>query len=499
MRGHALIAVLLVAAASVRIVVNCMPLSQTVDEPIHFGAGMEWLWAGSYDWDASHPPLARITPAILASLAGARYAPDTNSIDASMKIWGSGAHYDRMLATARAGILPMFWLACAVLFLWARRIAGGAAGVAAVAVFTTIPPVLAHAGLITTDMAATAFTAAGACVAPLWAERPTRARTALFGATLGLCALAKFSVPVFLTVIWLLWLLWKRPSLAAIRARIIPAVAALAIGCVVLWAGYRFSLDGFLPAPRFWTGLGMLLKHNQDGHASYILGHRHQLGVWYFFPVTLLVKTPLALLALLALAVWKRPRGIAAPVLYCAAIMLIAMSSHINIGVRHVLPIYVGLSLIAGVLAAQLWKTRARYVVAALFAWQAISGVIAQPDLISYTNEITRGRPEEWVAESDLDWGQDMHRVAAFLNAHGAREVSFRPYCVDYVKGGHPMPRLTPSDWYHSEPGWNVVSLSGLKVFDHPGWIKFPPQYRIGRTHWAWYFPPGAPVHLAVP
>jgi len=262
----------------------------------------------------------------------------------------------------------------------------------------------------------------------------------------------------------------------------------------VLWAGYRFSLDAFVPAPRFWTGLGMLLKHNSDGHASYILGQRHQLGVWYFFPVTLLVKSPLALLVLLSIAAWNRPRGLTAPVLYAAAILIIAMSSHINIGVRHVLPIYIGLSLIAGVLAAQLWNTRARLVIAALFAWQVVSGLIAQPDLISYTNEITRGRPEEWVAESDLDWGQDMHRVAAFLNAKGAREVSFTPYSVDYAKGGHPMPKITFSDWYHPAPGWNVVSLSGLKVFNHPGWIKFPPQYRIGRTHWAWYFPPDTPA-----
>jgi hypothetical protein len=58
------------------------------------------------------------------------------------------------------------------------------------------------------------------------------------------------------------------------------------------------------------------------------------------------------------------------------------------------------------------------------------------------------------------------------------------------------MPPCSPSDWFHPAPGWNVVSLSGLKVFNHPGWIKGPPEYRIGRTHWAWYFPPDAPSKL---
>jgi len=399
-------------------------------------------------------------------------------------------------------MLPQFWLACAMVFVWTRRIAGGPAAVAAILVFTTIPPVLAHAGLITTDMAATAFTAAGALVSILWAERPTRARTLLFGTVLGLGVLGKFSVPVFLPAIWLFWLLWRRAALTEFRSRILPALAALAIGCLVIWAGYRFALDGLLPAPKFWEGLRSLLKHNTDGHASYIIGQRHQLGVWYYFPITMLVKTPLALLLLLAIAAWRRPRSaagaewsrrLAAPVLYSAAILAVAMSSHINIGVRHVLPMFVGLSILTGVLVAELWKTRARVLVVALLAWQIVSGVLAAPDLISYTNEITRGRPEEWVAESDLDWGQDMHRVGDFLKRHGAQEVSFTPYNIYYLNSGHSFPKCTFSDWYHPATGWNVVSLSGLKVLNHPGWVKGPPQYRIGRTHWAWYFPPGQP------
>jgi Dolichyl-phosphate-mannose-protein mannosyltransferase len=496
-----LLACLLVLIASARIVTNDWPLSHTIDEPIHFGVGMEWLWSGTYHWDTSHPPLARITPAILASLAGARLAPAEGAVPESMLIWGRGDHYDRMLAISRAGILPLFWLGCAVVFLWARRIAGGAAAVVAVLIFSTLPPVLAHAGLITTDMAATAFTAACALMSLVWAERPSRGRTVLFGVVLGLGVLGKFSVPVFLPAIWALWLLWRRPALSEIRRRAVPALAALAIGCVVIWAGYRFSMNGLIPAPAFWQGLHEQFLHNKNGHNSYIIGQRHQLGVWYFFPITLLVKTPLGLLLLVALAVWKRPRSavgvgvsqrVAAPVLYAIAILIVAMSSNINLGVRHVMPLYEGIAVFAGILTVEIWKTRARLIPAALIAWQIVSGVLAQPDLISYTNEITRNRPEEWVAESDLDWGQDMNRVADFLNRHGASEVSFTPYSYHYVDGGHPFPKWTPSDWYHPAVGWNVVSLSGLKVYDHPGWIKGPPQYRIGRTHWAWYFPPGS-------
>jgi hypothetical protein len=194
---------------------------------------------------------------------------------------------------------------------------------------------------------------------------------------------------------------------------------------------------------------------------------------------------------------------IAAPLAYCAVILAIAMSSRINLGVRHVLPIYVGLAVIAGAAtAAQLRQPpgivagkRAVAIAAVLFGlfgWQVVSGALAHPDYLSYTNEITRGHPEAFVAESDLDWGQDMHRVGDFLMKAGATEVAFTPYNVTYIEAGHAFPKVTYTDWFHASPGWNVVSLSGWKVYNHPGWIRQrQPEFRIGRTHWAWYFPAG--------
>ena len=412
-----------------------------------------------------------------------------------------------MLALARLGILPLFLLACTVVFLWGNHTGGPLAGLIATFLFTTIPPVLAHAGLVTTDMAATAFTGAGAYTALLWAERPDRLRTVLLGLAVGFGMIAKYSLLVFLPAIWVAMYLCHWPGVRATlrhaKERWPSALVAGVIACFVIWAGFRFAFGPLdfahlsLPAPRFFDGLNMIREHNENGHASYILGSQHHFGVWYFFPVTLGVKTPLALLLLLAwsfVIAWRKRLKIAAPVGYCAVILAIAMSSRINLGVRHVLPIYVGVAVIAGTAAAATgrWTALRTSLLLALFGWQAVSGALAHPDYLSYTNEITRGHPENFVAESDLDWGQDMHRVADFLHRMGATEVSFTPYNVSYLEGGHPFPKVTYSDWFHPAPGWNIVSLSGLKVFNHPGWIgNRPPQYRIGRTHWAWYFPPG--------
>ena len=494
-RGPAIVSVILVLIASARIVSTYSALSHTMDEPEHLGAGMQWLTGRGYTWDTSHPPLARGLAALSVYLDGARYLPADGSHLEGLQLLGRDAHYDRTLALARLGVLPLFWIASLAVFLWARSLAGPVAGAIAVFLFTTIPPVLAHAGLVTTDMAATAFAAATFYASLWWAPQPSRARTLVFGATLGLAAVAKFSLLAYLPAAWVLLLLYRRPSLAAIRARIPALALAAAVGCVVIWAAYRFSF-ATVPAPELFAGLRGLYRHNAAGHNSYVLGARHQAGVWYFFPVVLAVKTPLAIFILLALAARKR-FSIAAPVAFAAGILLVAMAGRINIGVRHVLPMYTALSVICAAAAADMLVNGPRLRRAgALFvlASQALSSAVHHPDYLAYTNELAYSHPENFVAESDLDWGQDMKLVAQFLAEHGAARVHFTPYCISYLEAGDAFPAITPTDWYHPLPGWNIVSLSGLKVFDHPGWAnRIPPQFRIGRTHWAYYFPkPGA-------
>src|ERR1039457_575218 len=203
LRRCALGSAILVLIAALRIVSTYTVLSHTIDEPIHLGAGMEWLDHGTITGDASHPPLARALSAIGPYLAGERWSPAGDSFLDGMAILGRDAHYDRILALARLGILPLFLLACAMVFLWGNRTGGPLAGLMATFLFTTIPPVLAHAGQVTTDMAATAFTAAGAYAGLVWAERPDRRRTWALGLVVGLGLLAKYSLVVFLPAVWM--------------------------------------------------------------------------------------------------------------------------------------------------------------------------------------------------------------------------------------------------------------------------------------------------------
>src|SRR5271165_4451529 len=157
-----LVALFLLAAIGVaRIVSTYHVFSQTTDEPAHVATGMEWLEHGTYTFEPLHPPLARVAVAIGPYLSGLR-------LDGRQNLWIEGnelllanGRYLHNLSLARLGVIPFFLLATCLAWYWARARYGDRPALVAMFLFTTSPVVLAHSGLATTDMAATAtFTAA---------------------------------------------------------------------------------------------------------------------------------------------------------------------------------------------------------------------------------------------------------------------------------------------------------------------------------------------------
>ena len=149
-----------------------------------------------------------------------------------------------------------------------------------------------------------------------------------------------------------------------VKERIPSAGIALVIAAVVIWAGYLFSfgkLPGMsfpVPAPEFFDGIRVVLRHNQGGIPAFLLGQHNRSGWWYYFPVVLAVKTPIAFLLLAifgaVLCVRRKQTVWALPVAFSLGILLPAMAGNINIGLRHILPIYAGLSIAAAVAVVQL-------------------------------------------------------------------------------------------------------------------------------------------------
>src|SRR5260370_13096109 len=149
------LALCLIAIATVRIVGTYSVFSNTSDEPTTLGCGLQYLGKHIYQYEPQHPPLARVASAVMPYLAGARPLGMADMGDDGRTVIFNSGNPSRMLFLMRLGILPFFILAAMAVYAWARRHFGKAAGAIATGLFTMLPPVLAHGGLVFNDTAPT--------------------------------------------------------------------------------------------------------------------------------------------------------------------------------------------------------------------------------------------------------------------------------------------------------------------------------------------------------
>jgi Dolichyl-phosphate-mannose-protein mannosyltransferase len=526
-RHSVLFVIALLVLGTVRIVSTYSVFSYTYDEPAHLACGMEWLDKGAYTWEAQHPPLARIAAALGPYLIGARSQNTPRAGAGSMIYEGLGilfksGRYDEVMGLARLGILPFYWVGCLAVYFWARRYASRATAVIALFLFSFLPPILAHGGLATTDMACTAFLALAFFAAVVWMEEPSTRSGAFFGLAAGLAVVSKFSVLPYFAAASAFALLWcwlaERPKLNfAGEARRLPSLAVAAVvGFFIIWGAYRFSFgtvyfaDIRLPAPELFAGIRDVLRHNAKGHPGYLLGQRSNNGFWYFYLVDLAVKTPIALLIafFVGAATWKNAailrRGYL-PLAFSAGILSVAMFSHINIGIRHVMPIYAGVCITAAAGLTYAMESSAAirwagWAALALAVWYGVSSLASHPDYLPYFNQLAGSHPENIVVDSDLDWGQDMKRLAAKLREVGARQVYFASADLGSLEKGFGFPPIIDRfDSMNPSPGWNAVSLTVLKEHRlgledrYPNLQPWPDRVEggelVGKSTRLYYFP----------
>jgi hypothetical protein len=238
---------------------------------------------------------------------------------------------------------------------------------------------------------------------------------------------------------------------------------------------------------------------------SYFGGELSERGWWFYFPATLALKVPAATLALAAVGLVALRRGPrlagggsgpgadragprASPWRWAVvlvaglplALLGVAATSSLDIGLRQVLPVYPFLLVLAGGgVAACLRLRRPLGTALALtaIAWTAISSVRAAPDYIAYFNE-PAGGPEQglrWLADSNLDWGQALRRLPAWLERRGIQEVNLcyfgtadpEAYAIRHV----PLPGCTTYGRPVSPPrlpGYVAISATHLAGVHHP-------------------------------
>ncbi len=266
---------------------------------------------------------------------------------------------------------------------------------------------------------------------------------------------------------------------------------------VTVWLVYGCPADPLQPFHQLWAGVKEAAQHNARGHDSFFCGQVSNKGHWLFFPVVLLVKTPLPFLVLTAFGtvfVLRRARQewrYLIPLASAMAILTVAMISRLHLGVRYVLPLYPLLAMTAGTGAASLFAKRsikAWGLLTLLIFGQLGASVANFPDYLAYFNVLAGTEPERLLVDSDLDWGQDVNRVAAELRARGLGRV-FAALHGSADLSRHGFPAHGDLDWYQPATGWIVISLTQWAFGTNPApydgyaWLKaFDPVATIGKT-----------------
>src|SRR5260370_40363930 len=105
---------------------------------------------------------------------------------------------------------------------------------------------------------------------------------------------------------------------------------------------------------------------------------------------------------------WKN-RGrlsYALPVAFAVGILLPAMSGDVNIGVRHVLRVYLAFSIVGALGLVEMLRrsSSAKWIGAAagvLVVWLAATGALHHPDYIPYFNELVPFPQDRMLCDSD--------------------------------------------------------------------------------------------------
>ena len=417
----------------------------------------------------------------------------------------------------RAGSM-LFAVALAVIvWRWAGQLLGPVGALAALWLAVFDPTVLAHGKQVTSDVAVTAFMVAAVYGYWRYGQGGRRWTLVAVGAATAGAILSKFTGLLLVPVLGLLatldlaraWRSGTRPTRRSV-GRVIGTVVAMALFVVFLInaaylfhgsfrpaSDYRWRSQAFqqratsavpIPLPRvFVQGLdySSFLQENPErarGY-NYVLGRLSLEGVWYAFPLMVLLKTPLAVFVLAALGLRARvPSGAGAgpgmaallAIPFAAVMLFFSLAVDAQLGIRYVLPALPFLTLAAARGAADLGGHR-RWLVPLLLVWHAGSTLSYHPHFIPYFNELIGRRVNayRYLADSNLDWEDHAWWIAAFRRAHP--DVALHP----------PTPR----------PGWILVGANDLVGILDPEryrWLRegFTPLGHVAYAHLLFYVPP---------
>ena len=454
----------------------------TGDEGAHVAAGLVKLRHG---WLSFYPGQGPLMNVVTALPLGDVVLPESWRTDRTSAahwrvghelLYRSGNDARRVLFLARLPTIALLVVLCFAVYAFVVTQGGGRWwGVVAFALTGFCPALLAHGRLATVDLGVTTFV----FLATLFFLRALQTRRIAFaigaGAFTACALLTKTSALIlgpFLLVV--LFLHWRRERSIPWSALAVSAAAALVIfeGVYLALASREWVAVRHPSTPLLLVPFAEYLLQIQEigrwysaghDHPQFLLGEFSRTGWRHYFLIAFLLKTPIAAQLLFAGAIVAVRRGslaLRSCVLFVALFLAVSAGSHVNLGVRYILPVYPFVYAAVALMLSQVVINRRRQIVAAvLVAWHVVSSLVAWPGYLSYFNELigSRRNADRFLIDSNLDWGQDLHRLKLWADANGVELLR-----IDYFGGGDlayefgskaqrwsaPRPQLLPQGWF---------------------------------------------------
>ena len=442
--------------------------SITSDESTHLIRLLNY-WRTGDDlamWELGAPrfPHALYARASAAALRPGMMPPsnDPDGLASIARLVYSGSH--RVLFPARLVAIGWGIVLLGSVYWATARVRGPIVGLVAALIVSLVPEVVAHASIAGSDMPFTAAAFVSLALLALYAERPSPWRLAAAAMAIGTAWAMRHSALMLLLLTGMIdfAVRWRRQS--PVRASAVPEMLLRTAGVsafvgltafLVLWAGDGFGVVTVstlseraitLNIPRSigpvdlsnlaipTSALSVLkqVRHQSQGHEAYFLGRIGSAGWPAYFPVAFLLKTPVALIGLMVLAIARvRPRGRWEWILVTTAALLWIMlvRNRVNIGVRYALLTYpLAAPFVARMFDPRMLRDRVWTPVAvALAVWFAWTSWSCLDRPLSYFNEVGGGPSKGWLylADSNIDWGQDLDRLIETAERLGIREVTY--------------------------------------------------------------------------
>jgi 4-amino-4-deoxy-L-arabinose transferase-like glycosyltransferase len=484
-----------------------------IDDSIHIPAGYSYLLTHDYRLNQEHPPFIKLLSAVGLWRLQPRFPFDSSGWEQAATPGDpkdgmerieeaffdvNAPQFERISFWGRMPVIVLPMILGVVVWWFGRQLFGPIAGLVAAILSMTEPNILGNSIVVQNDIAAALALLLFVVALRKYLANNGPVIALALGAALGFALIAKYSLVVLLPLSFLLIVVNGAVRVIRRHSSLISSVTFSSLvfftSYLILLAAYSFHADRidedesfaiggwfylsghlaelshrfllWLPPllPKYFVyGITMVVEDSREGRPAFLLGQVSNKGWWYYFPVAFALKTTLPFLISSVLGIcWaavrvlkeKRPDllyVVLPPVLYLA----MSMTSHLNIGVRHILPIFPFCAMAGGGFVSagfdfnrRLSRALAVTCIAIVLCSSGIIAMLTFPNYLTYFSPLAGGPSRGWkvLSDSNVETGQEVKTLARYLKDHGENRVA------GVMIGGE------------------FLKFYGIQAYDLPGW-----------------------------